>query len=102
LNIRALFKVSGKVHLTGVVRSRERGIEMMFEKIRAKVNGAPVHASVLHAYAPESVKPLMERMKREFNCVELWQSEFSPLMGYACGTGTLAVAFYPEITDAQS
>lgn len=102
LNIRALFKVANKVHLCGVVRSRERGIELMMEKIRAKVDDLPIHASVLHAYAPEAVKELLERVAREFKCIELWQSEFSPLMGYACGTGTLAVAFYPEVMDART
>jgi hypothetical protein len=28
--------------------------------------------------------------------VELWVTEFSPVMGYACGTGTAGVAFYVE------
>ncbi len=27
---------------------------------------------------------------------ELWVVEFSPLMGYVCGAGTLGVAFYAD------
>jgi hypothetical protein len=38
---------------------------------------------------------LKERISSQFDCVELWVTEFSPLMGYACGTGTLGVAFFP-------
>jgi fatty acid-binding protein DegV len=48
------------------------------------------------SYAPEEAEKLKARVAAEFNCVELWLSEFSPVMGYACGTGTIGVAFYPE------
>jgi fatty acid-binding protein DegV len=51
---------------------------------------------VTHAYALEEAEKLKERVAAEFNCVELWLCEFSPVMGYACGTGTVGVAFYPE------
>jgi len=40
--------------------------------------------------------PEMEQIASEFNCVELWLSDFSPIMGYATGTGVLAIAFYNE------
>lgn len=96
LNFRALFSVSVKVHLSGIVRSRERGIELMFEKIREKVGKNPIYAAVMHAYAPEAAVQLKDRIAKEFNCLDLWLTEFSPVMGYACGTGTLAVAFYSE------
>jgi len=96
LNIRALFSVSVKVHFAGVVRSRERGIELMFEKIRRKVGNNPIYAAVMHAYEPEAAVQLKDRVAKEFHCLDLWLTEFSPVMGYACGTGTLAVAFYSE------
>jgi fatty acid-binding protein DegV len=51
---------------------------------------------VLHAYAPEEAGKLQKRVAAEFNCLDLWISEFSPIMGYACGTGTVGLAFYPE------
>ena len=94
LNIRPLFSVSGGVHLMGVARSRERGIDMMLNRIKEKVGGSPIHAAVVHAYAPEAAVALKERVAKEFKCTELWLTEFSPLMGYACGTGTLGLAFY--------
>jgi fatty acid-binding protein DegV len=50
----------------------------------------------MHAYAPDDAEKLKERVSAEFNCVELWITEFSPVMGYTCGTGTLGVAFYTE------
>ena len=95
LNIRPLFNVSGGVHLMGVARSRERGVDMMLKRIREKVGNGPLHAAVVHAYAPEAAVALKEQVAKEFQCSELWITEFSPLMGYATGTGTLGVAFYP-------
>jgi len=55
-----------------------------------------VHVAVMHVYAEDQAEILKERVSSEFNCAELWVTEFSPLMGYACGAGTLGLAFYPE------
>jgi DegV family protein with EDD domain len=97
LNIRPLLTISsGAVRFTGAVRSRERGVERMLELMRNKVGQNPVHVAVMHAYALEEAKKLKERVASAFDCAELWISEFSPLMGYATGTGTLGLAFYPE------
>ncbi len=63
---------------------------------RDRVGRRPVHMAVMHAYAPDDAERLKERVAAEFNCAELWVTEFSPVMGYACGTGTLGVAFYPD------
>ncbi|GAI92636.1 unnamed protein product, partial [marine sediment metagenome] len=61
-----------------------------------KVGLNPVHVAVMHAYALDEAEKLKERVSSEFNCAELWITEFSPVMGYACGTGTLGLAFYSE------
>jgi len=96
LNIRPLLTVSGTVNFASVVRSRERGIERMLRAMRDKVGQQPVHVAVMHAYALDEAERLKERISSEFNCHELWLSEFSPVMGYATGTGTLGIAFYGE------
>jgi len=97
LNIRPLLTISsGVVRFMGAVRSRERGIERVLKVMRDKAGQNPVHVAVMHAYALEEAEKLRERVASAFNCVELWISEFSPLMGYACGTGTLGLAFYTE------
>jgi fatty acid-binding protein DegV len=50
----------------------------------------------MHAYVQEEAERLKKRVSSEFNCAELWISEFSPVMGYACDTGTLGLAFYGD------
>jgi DegV family protein with EDD domain len=97
LNIRPLLTTSsGVVRFLGAARSRERGIDKMLKIMRDKVGQARVHVAVTHAYAPDEAEKLKERVSSEFDCAELWISEFSPILGYATGTGTLGLAFYKE------
>jgi len=97
LNIKPIItSSSGLVRFAGAVRNEKRGIDRVLQMMRDKVGQNPVHVAVMHAYAPDEAKKLMERVSSEFNCAELWLTEFSPVMGYACGTGTLGFAFYSE------
>ncbi len=96
LNIRPLLSVSGGVNFIGMARSRENGIELLLRKTRGKVGEKAIHVAVLHAYVPEEAEKLKKRVAGEFTCREIWISEFSPIMGYACGTGTLGLAFWAE------
>lgn len=96
LNIRPILTVSSTVNLSGVVRSRKHGMKRLLEMMREKVGQNPVHAAVMHAYAPEEAERLKEQVAQQFRCAELWLTEFSPVMGYACGTGTVGIAFYTE------
>ena len=56
----------------------------------------PVHVAVMHTYAPDEAGRLKERISPKFNCAEPWLTEFSPVMGYACGTGVVGFAFYKD------
>ena len=100
LNIKPILavspKTSGAVHFVGAVRSRERGINKMLGIMRDRMGRSPAHVMVMHAFAPDEAEKLKERVASEFNCAELWITEFSPVMGYATGTGTLGLAFYKE------
>ncbi|HUT97280.1 MAG TPA: DegV family protein [Dehalococcoidales bacterium] len=97
LSIRPMLTVSGGVvRFISAVRSRERGIKRMLKTMREKVGKNPVHVAVMHAFAREEGEKLKERVASEFDCVELWLTGFSPVMGYATGTGTLGLAFYED------
>jgi DegV family protein with EDD domain len=97
LNIKPVLTVSGGVvRFMGMVRSRERGIGRLLETMREKVGESLVHVAVMHAFAQEEGEKLKERVAAEFNCAELWLTSFSPVMGYATGTGTLGLAFYKD------
>jgi DegV family protein with EDD domain len=86
----------GKVRFLGIIRSRQSGVERMLKMMEEKVGERPVHVAIMHAYALEEANKLKETVAKSFNCAELWLSDFSPLMGYAIGTGALGLAFYGE------
>ena len=96
LNIKPILSIHDIVHFVTMVRSHKKGIEKMLEMMRGKTDGQPIRVAVTHAYAPEEAVMLKERIQKEFNCVEIWLSEFSPVMGYACGTGTVGISFYTD------
>lgn len=97
LNIRPILtRSSGLVRFIGVARSRKQGINRILQVMRKKVGQSPVHVAVMHAYVPDEAEKLKERIASEFNCAELFITEFTPVMGYATGTGTLGFAFYKE------
>jgi len=68
----------------------------MLEILRDRVRQSLVHVAVMHAYALDEAERLKERISSEFNCAELFITEFSPVMGYATGTGILGFAFYKD------
>jgi len=51
---------------------------------------------VMHADALEEAEKLKKKVAAEFNCVEIFITDFSPVMGYATGQGTLALAYYKD------
>ncbi|MBE0415323.1 MAG: DegV family protein [Dehalococcoidia bacterium] len=86
----------GAAHFVGIARTKERGVNRLLQLMREKVGENPVHIAVIHADALEEAERLKERVASEFNCEELWLSEFSPIMGYATGRGVVGLAFYSE------
>lgn len=95
LGVKPLLTISdGVVHLVGIVRTKQRGVERIIKTMRRKVGNHPVHVAVMHAAVPEEGERLKERISAEFNCVELFLTEVSPIIGYAIGPGVLGLAFY--------
>lgn len=97
LSIRPMLTISsGLVRFNGAVRNKNHGVDRLLKVMSDKLGSNPAHVAVMHAYALDEAEKLKEQVSSEFDCAELWLTEFSPLMGYACGTGTLGVAFYSE------
>ena len=96
-NIKPILTMSsGVIRFSGAAISKKRGINKILGTLRSRVGQSAVHVAVMHAYAPEEARSLMEQISSEFNCTELWITEFSPVMGYVCGTGTIGFAFYKD------
>jgi len=61
--------------------------------MQEKVGESPVHVEVVHADALEEAQRLKERVASEFDCCDLWISEFSPIMNYTTDRGLIRLAF---------
>jgi len=100
LQVRPILSITpetgGFVHFDGIARTRQSGVDRILKMIQGEVGSRPVRMAVMHAYALEEAQKLKERVAVMFNCREIWLTEFSPLMGYATGTGTLAISYYVE------
>jgi DegV family protein with EDD domain len=98
LNIKPILTGSnGNIHIAAAARSKQSGINKMLSMMKRDIGDSqPVHVAVMHADALEEAGKLEERIATDYNCVEIFITDFSPVMGYATGRGTLAVAYYKE------
>ena len=56
--------------------------------------GQPLHVAVMHADALEKATDLKNRIASQFDCEEIFITEFTPVMGVHTGPGLIGVAFY--------
>jgi fatty acid-binding protein DegV len=61
-----------------------------------QVGGRPVHAAVLHADSLDDAEELRQRVADQFDCLELYVTEFTPVMGAHTGPGLLGLAFHVD------
>ena len=98
LQIKPIFTLN---HADARTVALPRTIESAMKRIlklmeRNVVKGEPLHAAVMHADALDNAIVLRNRVASQFNCAELFITEFTPVMGVHTGPGLLGVAFYSE------
>ena len=86
----------GEARLLDRPRSRRKAMARMVAVMSSRVESKPVHVNVMHAHAAEDASILMETIDREFDCRELFISEFTPVMGVHLGPGLVGIAFYSD------
>jgi DegV family protein with EDD domain len=77
-------------------RTKRKAIEKMLQIMSARTKGSAVHVMVQHADELEEAKKLAAEIESRFNCVEMYITEFSPVMGVHTGPGLLAIGFYAD------
>lgn len=78
------------------VRTRHKAIERLVELLKERTDRKPMHAIVMHTNVLGEAQELRERIVSEFNCVEIYVKDFTPVMGVHTGPGLLGVAFYTD------
>jgi DegV family protein with EDD domain len=77
-------------------RTKSRAIRLMLDEVARRSNGQPLHIAILQGDVPDEAQELRQMVQERFNCVELYITEFTPVMGVHSGSGVLGVAFYAE------
>jgi len=75
-------------------RIRPKAIERLIELLREKSQGKAVHAMVMHTNVLSEAEELRQRIASEVACVEVYVTDFTPVMGLHTGPGLLGIAFY--------
>ena len=91
-----LYVLDGQVKPLAKPRTRERGMQIMLKEMEKEVNHQPIHAAIVQADAREEAEHFKQLVAERFDCLELYITEFTPVMGAHSGPGILGVAFYLE------
>ena len=94
--IKPIFTVSdGDAFPVTNARTNPGAIKCILKIMGQKVaEGQPLHVAVMHADALNRAIDLRNLISSQFNCVELFITEFTPVMGVHTGPGVIGVAFY--------
>lgn len=103
LAIKPIIQISGgEIVPLARVRTRKRSIDALLERMEQMVpRGESVHVAVQHARAEVEARALEARVRERFDCIEVYTTEFTPVMGGYCGPGLLGLAFYAEDIHAN-
>lgn len=69
----------------------KRILKLMDERV---IKGQPLYAAVMHADVLDRAIALRDQISSQFDCAELFITEFTPVMGAHTGPGVVGVAFY--------
>jgi len=94
--IKPLFTLNGgDVRPLARARATPGAIKRMLRIMKQKaIEGQPLHVAVMHADALDNALALKAQISSQFDCAELFITEFTPVMGVHIGPGLIGVAFY--------
>jgi len=98
LQIKPVFTLNhASAHTVALPRTIKSAMKRILKLMEQSVTpGEALHATVMHADAIDNAIVLRNRIASQFNCSELFITEFTPVMGVHTGPGLLGVAFYNE------
>jgi DegV family protein with EDD domain len=98
LNIKPVFTLNhSDAHTVALPRTMESAVKRMLKLMEPMVpEGRPLYVAVMHADALEQAVDFKDRVASNFECREIFITEFTPVMGVHTGPGLIGVAFYGE------
>lgn len=86
----------GKIHFAGAATSKEKGIEKILKILKENFDQSLPEIGLMHADCLSEGVELKEKIEKLFPSAKIFLSEFTPVMGYATGRGTLLIAFFSK------
>ena len=98
LSIKPIFTLNhSDARTVALPRTTKSAIKYMLKLMeRNVVKGQLLHVAVMHADALDKAIALKNRITSQFECNEIFITEFTPVMGVHTGPGLIGVAFYSE------
>ena len=98
LSIKPVFTLNhADAHTVALPRTMKSAVKRMLKLMeQAATKNQPLHVAVMHADAVSEAMNLKERILSQFQCREIYITEFTPVMGVHTGPGLIGVAFYGE------
>jgi DegV family protein with EDD domain len=99
LNIKQVSRMSDRGTMEPVekVRTRADGINKIAELIKKEADTDTLHFMVSHADAPEAAQEMVDQLQKDFKCLSMIVSDYSPGLGCSSGPGAMFVGFHPEL-----
>lgn len=96
LKIKPIFSLNhADAHTVALPRTIPSAIKRMLKMMEQNaVKGKPLHVAVMHADALDKAVTLRDKIASNFDCAELFITEFTPVMGVHTGPGLIGVTFY--------
>ena len=96
LNIKPIFTLNhSDAHTVAIPRTTKSAINRILKLMDSHIDKEiPLHVAVMHADAPQHAANLKKRILSQFNCSEIFITEFTPVMGVHTGPGLFGVAYY--------
>lgn len=86
----------GKLHLAGATISMEKSEEKIIKLLKETWDENFPEIGLMHIESLEEVKKFREKLSSSFPKTQIFISEFSPIVGYATGKGTLGIGFFAK------
>ena len=76
-------------------RTTSKAIERMLQLMEEwMVKGEPLHVAVTHADVEDEAIKLRDRIASQYDCADLFITEFTPVMGAHTGPGVIGICFF--------
>lgn len=88
----------GRIEPLARIRTKRKAIEKLLDVVASDTEGkGKLHASVIHAAAPEDAEQFKGQVMERLDPVELISTELSPVVGTHTGPGLVGMGYYTEL-----